>query len=61
MGFIQYFAPIIQFLVGVLILQEPMSPERWVGFSLVWLALLILTVDALASKRGNRQTVAELV
>lgn len=61
MGFIQYFAPVIQFLVGVLILQEPMSPERWVGFSLVWLALLILTVDALVGRRGNRQTVAELV
>jgi len=44
MGFIQYFAPFIQFLVGVFILQEPMPPERWIGFGLVWLALLVLTL-----------------
>ena len=45
MGFIQYFAPFIQFLVGVVVLQEPMPPERWVGFGLVWLALIVLTFD----------------
>ena len=45
MGFIQYFAPVLQFLVGVFILHEAMPPERWVGFGLVWLALIMLTVD----------------
>jgi chloramphenicol-sensitive protein RarD len=39
MGFIQYFAPFIQFLVGVVVLQEPMPLERWIGFGLVWVAL----------------------
>ena len=39
MGFIQYFAPFMQFLVGVVVLQEPMPPERWIGFGLVWVAL----------------------
>ena len=48
MGFIQFFAPVIQFLVGVLDPQEPMPPERWVGFGLVWLALIVLTVDLCA-------------
>lgn len=38
MGFIQYVAPILQFLFGVFILGEPMPLERWFGFSLVWLA-----------------------
>ena len=51
MGFIQYFAPFIQFLVGVAILHEAMPPERWVGFGIVWLALLILTVDAVVAAR----------
>ncbi|WP_345764897.1 EamA family transporter RarD [Diaminobutyricibacter sp. McL0608] len=59
MGFIQYFAPFIQFLVGVVILHEAMPPERWIGFGIVWLALLILTVDAVVAGRQSR-TVAEL-
>ena len=45
MGFIQYFAPFIQFLVGVVVLQEPMPLERWIGFGLVWVALGVLTFD----------------
>ncbi len=61
MGFIQYFAPVIQFLVGVLVLNEAMSDARWIGFSLVWLALVILTVDAVVGARSSRRIVAELV
>jgi chloramphenicol-sensitive protein RarD len=61
MGFIQYFVPFIQFLVGVLILQEPMPPERWVGFGLVWLALIVLTVDLFRGVRTARRVVAEPV
>ncbi|WP_344295717.1 EamA family transporter RarD [Agromyces neolithicus] len=61
MGFIQYFAPFIQFLVGVLVLQEPMPPERWVGFGLVWLALIVLTVDLLRGVRASRRVVVEPV
>jgi chloramphenicol-sensitive protein RarD len=57
MGFIQYFAPFIQFLVGVFILHEAMPPERWIGFGIVWLALLILTVDAVVA---GRQRAVEL-
>jgi chloramphenicol-sensitive protein RarD len=55
MGFIQYFAPFIQFLVGVLLLGEPMPPARWIGFAIVWLALLILTIDmVVTSSRSAR-------
>ena len=59
MGFIQYFAPFIQFLVGVFILQEPMPPERWVGFGLVWVALLVLTFDLGRSARSARRAPVE--
>ena len=61
MGLIQYFAPILQFLVGVFILHEPMPPERWVGFALVWVALLILTVDMIRSGRAPRRASLEPV
>ncbi|MCP2371166.1 chloramphenicol-sensitive protein RarD [Agromyces terreus] len=60
MGFIQYFAPFIQFLVGVVVLQEPMPVERWIGFGLVWLALLVLTVDLARGARSARRQVVEL-
>lgn len=53
MGFIQFFSPVIQFLVGVLILHEEMPAERWAGFGLVWLALVILTADTAAAARRS--------
>jgi chloramphenicol-sensitive protein RarD len=55
MGFIQYFAPFIQFLVGVVILKEPMPPERWIGFGLVWIALVVLAFDLARGARAARR------
>ncbi|WP_420645364.1 EamA family transporter RarD [Candidatus Leptofilum sp.] len=40
-GILQYIAPTLQFLIGVLIYHEPFSMDRLVGFSLIWLALLV--------------------
>lgn len=61
MGFIQYFAPFIQFLVGVVVLREPMPLERWIGFGLVWVALAVLTFDLLRGARANRRAAIEPV
>jgi chloramphenicol-sensitive protein RarD len=44
-GLVQYIAPILQLIVGIVLLHEAMPLERWVGFGIVWLALAILTVD----------------
>lgn len=55
MGFMQYIAPTLQFLIGVFVMSEPMPPIRLLGFALVWVGLLILMVDAVA--RNRRQTV----
>ncbi|MFB7370417.1 EamA family transporter RarD [Streptomyces sp. NPDC056222] len=54
LGLLQYLAPLFQFGLGVLYFHEAMPPERWAGFSLVWLALTILTWDALRTARRNR-------
>jgi chloramphenicol-sensitive protein RarD len=51
LGLLQYLAPTVQFLLGVFVFHEPMPIVRWVGFSLVWLALTILTIDSLAAYR----------
>ncbi len=50
-GLLQYLGPVIQFLVGLLIFDEDMTTARWAGFVLVWLALVIFTVDAVTHRR----------
>ena len=45
-GLLQYLAPVLQFVLGVVVFDEPMTPARWVGFGLVWLALAVVTVEA---------------
>ncbi|WP_437064909.1 EamA family transporter RarD [Streptomyces sp. enrichment culture] len=52
-GLLQYLAPVFQFLIGVVYFAEAMPPERWAGFTLVWLALSLLTWDALRTARRS--------
>jgi len=52
LGLLQYIAPVLQFLTGVLLYDEPMPASRWVGFVLVWAALAVLTFDGL--RQGHR-------
>ncbi|MEU7025274.1 EamA family transporter RarD [Streptomyces sp. NPDC046275] len=54
LGLLQYLAPVFQFLLGVVYFHEAMPAERWAGFSLVWLALTILSWDALRTARRSR-------
>ncbi|MCF4139817.1 EamA family transporter RarD [Streptomyces sp. Tue 6430] len=51
LGLLQYMAPVFQFLLGVVYFGEAMPPERWAGFALVWLALVLLTGDAWRTSR----------
>ncbi|MDX3071722.1 EamA family transporter RarD [Streptomyces sp. MI02-7b] len=53
-GLLQYLAPVFQFLLGLLWFHEEMPAERWAGFALVWLALALLTWDALRTARRGR-------
>jgi chloramphenicol-sensitive protein RarD len=54
-GLLQYFAPVLQFIVALVVFREAMTPERWIGFGVVWLALLVLTVDMLQATRKSSQ------
>ncbi|MFI1969441.1 EamA family transporter RarD [Streptomyces cinnamoneus] len=51
LGMLQYLAPVFQFALGLLVFHEAMPAERWAGFALVWLALAVLTWDALRTAR----------
>jgi chloramphenicol-sensitive protein RarD len=54
-GLLQFVTPVLQLLCGVLLLGESMSTSRWIGFSIVWVALLVLTFDSMASVRARRR------
>lgn len=49
-GTLQYIGPTLQFVLGVTVLGEVMPLDRWVGFGLVWIALVIFTVDLLRAR-----------
>lgn len=54
-GLLQFTAPVLQLLGGVLVLGEVMPTSRWVGFGLVWVALVILSVDSVISSGRSRR------
>jgi chloramphenicol-sensitive protein RarD len=51
LGLLQYLAPVLQFAVGVGIRHEQLPAAELAGFCLVWLALIVLTVDGLRNQR----------
>jgi chloramphenicol-sensitive protein RarD len=51
MGVLQYVAPTIQFLLGVLVYGEPLTLERLVGFSFIWAALILFWVEGAVQQR----------
>jgi len=51
LGFAQYIAPSLQFIIAVFILSEPFSTVQFMAFSLIWLALALYSADALAVRR----------
>ena len=60
-GLLQYIAPILQFALGVLWYQEPMPASRWIGFVLVWMALVLFTYEAATHRRRQLREAAESV
>ncbi len=53
-GMLQYLAPTLQLLIGVLIYHEPFDQDRLLGFALIWLALLIFTGDGIRRMARSR-------
>lgn len=53
-GIMQYIAPTLQFLLGVLLYKEPFTSTRLVGFSLIWVALVIFWAEGLLARRAQR-------
>ncbi len=47
LGILQYFAPSLQLLIGVVLYGEAFGYTRAVGFGLIWLGLAIYTIEGM--------------
>ncbi|MBT2188032.1 EamA family transporter RarD [Sphingobium nicotianae] len=54
LGLMQYVAPSLQFVTGVFLYHEKLSPERWASFMLIWAALALFIWDSLRGARAAR-------
>jgi chloramphenicol-sensitive protein RarD len=51
LGLLQYLAPVLQFVLGLMVFDEDMPVGRWIGFGLVWVALSIFTFELIRYRR----------
>ncbi len=51
LGILQYVAPTLQFLIGVVLYGESFTQARLIGFSLIWTALLLYTIEGVLTRR----------
>ena len=50
-GMIQYMTPTMQMLWALFVTQEYLSPERWAGFIIIWIAVVIYVFDLMRRSR----------
>lgn len=55
LGFIQYIAPSMVFVIGVFVFNEPLNSGQIACFLFIWAGLALFTVDNLRDARSNRQ------
>jgi len=56
LGFLQYLAPSVALVLGILVFHEPFGREQWVAFGWIWVALAVFSVDALRRYFGRAAT-----
>jgi chloramphenicol-sensitive protein RarD len=52
-GIFQYIAPTLQFLLGVVVYREPLTPARLTGFAIVWMALIVFAIEGIMARRAE--------
>ncbi|UHQ20238.1 EamA family transporter RarD [Lysobacter sp. KIS68-7] len=50
-GLLQYIAPTMQFLIGVLVFHEAFDRDRAIGFACIWVALALFAIDGFLRAR----------
>ncbi|HEY7089356.1 MAG TPA: EamA family transporter RarD, partial [Tepidisphaeraceae bacterium] len=51
MGFLQYIGPTCQFLLAIFVFREPFKADDLLSFGLIWLALVVYSVDSYRAYR----------
>ncbi len=59
LGVLQYIAPTMQFLLGVLVYNEPFGHSQLIGFVIIWLALIVFGAESVLTHRAPPPIVAE--
>lgn len=60
LGLIQYVAPTIQFLIGVVVYHEPFTQARVIGFTIIWIALILYSGSNLFEHWKTRRALAQV-
>jgi chloramphenicol-sensitive protein RarD len=61
LGFLQYIAPSLQFMMAVMVFGEPLTPAHFICFGAIWTALAIFATDGWRrAMRGRRRPVESL-
>ena len=58
LGFLQYLAPTIQFLLAIFAFGEPMTSVKWTALSLIWTAVALYSIDSLRAFHRQRNALA---
>lgn len=56
LGFIQYLAPTIVFILGLTVFEQPLAPIKLASFLLIWIAVAIFVADLWARSRTARRS-----
>jgi chloramphenicol-sensitive protein RarD len=54
LGFIQYLAPSLQFILAVVVFNEPLTRPVMITFACIWAALILYTVDSVREAREGQ-------
>lgn len=55
LGFFQYIGPTVSFLLAIFVYDEVLVPEKLTSFIMIWIALLIFSIDGYVKKRVQKR------
>jgi chloramphenicol-sensitive protein RarD len=53
LGVMQFIAPLLQFLIGVFLYHEPFDLGRFIGFSIIWMAVILFIIDNVRAQQAS--------